>query len=598
MLRKSSLLSWIIRIALIIWIFCIVAVVALTGSATKWFAGTIQDTSLGNSNYFMFLLLGTIGLGCLTFLLAVASTLLKALLDKKILKYERGFRGILTLILGLALILSVLPLFIAYRTSGINILINKLKQRQKINFSLNKVWKVAGRLFVAGLISVTLLPVWIGGYLSIGILAAHQFGYIPEEQTIVGTGSMYPTWPKGEGKDPKELAKQIVGTQGMFKYPNGVSIAGRRLFSYQIDRGDIIVFENDKTREITNKTNGYPSGFIKRVIALSGDTLELRGGIVYLNEKPLIEPYTAKPHSTFGESFLKECQKITVPTNSFFAMGDNRKGSGDSREIGPVSLDAIKFALPLNKQKGVLDKNWRDTSKDLDESTKIRLDKQRYLDLFNQKRKEAGAKPLKYQPKLESSAEKRGKVILKYNDFSFEATKSGYPMARAMSDSGYSNIVYGEAPQQGYYEAEELIENQFEFPETKSFLLNKDYQDIGISEVEGDLNGCPTQLIVQHFAGYMPPNYPKGDIESWRNVANNLNSIIPSWENAIGWKNINQDELNKLLGMMKRERNIASAILAKMEANKWLSKEDQNSIDEYNSLSQQSSALADKLNNK
>lgn len=279
-------------------------------------------------------------------------------------------------------------------------------------------------------------------------------------------------------------------------------------------------------------------------------------------------------------------------------MGDNRKGSGDSREIGPVSLDAIKFVLPLDKQKGVLDKNWRDTSTDLDELTKTKLDKQQYLDLLNRERKKAGGKLLEYQPKLESSAEKRGEAILKYNDFSFEATRSGYPMTRAMSDSGYSNIVYGEAPQQGYYEAEELIENQFEFPQTKEFLLNKDYQEIGISEVGGELNGCPTQIIVQHFAGYIPPNYPKEDIESWKNAVNNLNSVIPSWERTIGWKNVNQDDLNKLLRMMRRERDIASTILNKMEANKWLSKEEQNSIDEYNSLSQQNTVLADKLNDK
>lgn len=303
MLRKSNLLFWIIRIALIIWFFCIVAVVTLVGSATKWFAGTIQDTSLGNSNYFMFLLLGTIGLGCLTFLLAMASMILKALLDKKILKFERGFKGILTLSLKFALILSILPLLIVYRTSGLNSLINKITQRQRINLNSNKPWKVAVRLIIVGLISVTLLPLWLGGYWLVGKLTASHLGYSPLDQQISGTGSMFPTFPKGQGKDPKELSRQTVATQGMFRYPNGLLIAGKRLFSYQIGRGDIVVFENDKTKEITTKQNGYPSGYIKRAIALQGDFIELKNGIVYINDSPLAESYTAKPHSTFGESF-------------------------------------------------------------------------------------------------------------------------------------------------------------------------------------------------------------------------------------------------------------------------------------------------------
>ena len=87
---------------------------------------------------------------------------------------------------------------------------------------------------------------------------------------------------------------------------------------------------------------------------------------------------------------LKECQVVTVPKDEIFAMGDNRKGSADSREIGFAPIKDIDYVLPLSKQKGVLDKNWRDTSKDLDASSKVRLDKTRYVELLNEKEKIPG----------------------------------------------------------------------------------------------------------------------------------------------------------------------------------------------------------------
>jgi len=163
---------------------------------------------------------------------------------------------------------------------------------------------------------------------------------------------------------------------------------------------------------LTEKLYGHPSGWVKRVVGMPGDTIELRNGIVYLNDQPQKEPYTAQAHSTFGQSYLKECQKVTIPENSVFVMGDNRKGSGDSREIGFININDISHVLPLEKQKGGLDKNWRDTTLDLEESSKIKIDKQKYLDLLNEKRAEAKVKALKYQPKLEDSATRRGKAML------------------------------------------------------------------------------------------------------------------------------------------------------------------------------------------
>ncbi|MEM7387129.1 MAG: signal peptidase I [Verrucomicrobiota bacterium] len=74
--------------------------------------------------------------------------------------------------------------------------------------------------------------------------------------------------------------------------------------------------------------------WIKRVVGLPGDTVEIRGGIVYLNREPLEEAPTVLPdHSDWGE--------ITVPEHHCFVLGDHRARSRDSRHEGPVPMIAL-----------------------------------------------------------------------------------------------------------------------------------------------------------------------------------------------------------------------------------------------------------------
>lgn len=81
-------------------------------------------------------------------------------------------------------------------------------------------------------------------------------------------------------------------------------------------RGDIIVFAPP---EVLNSKEDY----IKRVIGLPGDTVEMKDGKVYVNNKALVEPYIAEPlNYTYGP--------VEVPADSLFVMGDNRNYSFDS----------------------------------------------------------------------------------------------------------------------------------------------------------------------------------------------------------------------------------------------------------------------------
>jgi signal peptidase I len=74
--------------------------------------------------------------------------------------------------------------------------------------------------------------------------------------------------------------------------------------------------------------------FVKRVIGLPGDVVQVKQGKVYVNHQPLQEPYIANPPDyTWGP--------VTVPANSFVVLGDNRNNAFDSHFWGVLPRDRI-----------------------------------------------------------------------------------------------------------------------------------------------------------------------------------------------------------------------------------------------------------------
>ncbi len=106
-----------------------------------------------------------------------------------------------------------------------------------------------------------------------------------------------------------------------------------------IHRGDIIVFKYpiDPQRD-----------FIKRVIGLPGDTVELKAKKVYINNQPLDEPYVhfLTPASEGAEVTSMDVRErygpVTVPPDQYFVMGDNRDNSQDSRYWSFLPRDHVK----------------------------------------------------------------------------------------------------------------------------------------------------------------------------------------------------------------------------------------------------------------
>lgn len=80
-----------------------------------------------------------------------------------------------------------------------------------------------------------------------------------------------------------------------------------------------------------------PQQFVKRVIGLPGETVEIVDGVVHINGEPLDEPYLDVRHTKFRQNR----PPITLGEDEYYVMGDNRDNSNDSRRIGPLRRSMI-----------------------------------------------------------------------------------------------------------------------------------------------------------------------------------------------------------------------------------------------------------------
>jgi signal peptidase I len=101
-------------------------------------------------------------------------------------------------------------------------------------------------------------------------------------------------------------------------------------------RFDIVVFEPNEAviKGCGLSAEKQKSSFIKRVIGLPGDRVEIKEGVTYINDMPLSEPYLVKAPEY-------DLPLTTVPANSYFALGDNRNNSCDGHIWGFVPKENI-----------------------------------------------------------------------------------------------------------------------------------------------------------------------------------------------------------------------------------------------------------------
>lgn len=115
-----------------------------------------------------------------------------------------------------------------------------------------------------------------------------------------------------------------------------------------IDDTDNVVarYDNEPTNWFSKFTYYFleigKESYIKRVIALPSEHLEIKDGKVYINGEELDEPYLQDNVITTAGDVNNPFYDLVVPENCIFVMGDNRAGSTDSRAFGCIPLDKVE----------------------------------------------------------------------------------------------------------------------------------------------------------------------------------------------------------------------------------------------------------------
>lgn len=142
----------------------------------------------------------------------------------------------------------------------------------------------------------------------------------------IPSGSMIPTLVVG---DHILVNKFIYGTK--------IPFSDKRILELKKpSRGDIIVFKYPEDPE---------RDFIKRVIAVEGDVIELKDKVVHVNGKPVVEQYIQHTDNAIRSAGVEPRDNLgpkVIPKDKFFMMGDNRDQSYDSRYWGFVDIKEVR----------------------------------------------------------------------------------------------------------------------------------------------------------------------------------------------------------------------------------------------------------------
>ena len=182
----------------------------------------------------------------------------------------------------------------------------------------------------------------------IALVLAMLFRYFIGTPTIVKHVSMYPTlvqderlWLNRWGRTTKTLPER--GEIITFEEPAKITYT-----EAEIDESNPVAKYDEKTGFrwfVNNFLEIGKRSYIKRVIALPGEHVQIKDGKVYINDQELDEPYLQDGIVTdvVGAGF----DDFTVPENCVFAMGDNRNHSTDCRAFGCIPLEKIESTVAI-----------------------------------------------------------------------------------------------------------------------------------------------------------------------------------------------------------------------------------------------------------
>ena len=143
--------------------------------------------------------------------------------------------------------------------------------------------------------------------------------------------------PSGSMMDTLLVGDYIMVNRFVFS-PRSFGWEDALLPRRQIRRGDVVVFKHPPQPEVD---------YIKRVVGLPGDRVELRRGYLFVNDKLVDEPYVQNRYryrQYYGnrDDNVENMAPVTVEPGHYFVMGDHRNASADSREWGPAPGELLK----------------------------------------------------------------------------------------------------------------------------------------------------------------------------------------------------------------------------------------------------------------
>lgn len=115
-----------------------------------------------------------------------------------------------------------------------------------------------------------------------------------------------------------------------------------------VQRFEFVIFPHKDRLGIVRKDNqGNAIYLVKRVIGLPNDTIEFRNDLLYINDEVVEEPFLENPlveaYRGRGLLFTQNFGPFTLKSDEFFVVGDNRRGSSDSRgDLGPIKVDDVE----------------------------------------------------------------------------------------------------------------------------------------------------------------------------------------------------------------------------------------------------------------
>ncbi|HUW22169.1 MAG TPA: signal peptidase I [Candidatus Bathyarchaeia archaeon] len=321
---------------------------------------------------------------------------------------------------------------------------------------------------------------------------------------------------------------------------------------YGISRGDIVSFKNLET------ANLY---YLKRVVGLPGERISIKNGFVTINGHILEEDYVLNQLPTFGNTFLAECNRYTVPPDHYLVLGDNRTVSLDSRVVGFIDKGDIEGVIKSQTKERFV------TSQRQRQILRTNIETELLLEKINLMRSEHGISPLMINDLLSEVSKSRVGSINEHFDSWKEQSVS---VEKLLQDKGYQYNLVHEFITFGYLDEETIIKQILESSADESAFLSSNFVEIGLGTVEITNLDCSFPIIDLIIGWPSVPTYGQEVIDFWNQQATDSAELLNFLQSFVGASGYDQSQLRELVSAVAESYQIASQMKQIITRGEWL----------------------------